>query len=47
MDAAPITLIDEDKLIDLLLEHGIGVRKRPVMPLEVDSSDSQASELEG
>lgn len=34
--AAPITLIDCDKLIDLLIEHGIGVRKRPVEVLAVD-----------
>lgn len=33
---APITLIDGDKLIDLLIEHGIGVRKRPVVVLEVE-----------
>jgi restriction system protein len=35
--AAPITLIDGDKLIDLLLEHGIGVRKRTIELLEVDA----------
>ena len=35
--AAPITLIDGDKLIDLLIEHGIGVRKREVELLEVDT----------
>ncbi len=45
--AAPITLIDGDKLIDLLIEHGIGVRKRTVELLEVDPSDFQTSELEG
>jgi len=33
--AAPITLIDGDKLIDLLIEHGIGVRKRTVELLEL------------
>ena len=33
---APITLIDGDKLIDLLVEHGIGVRKRTVELLELD-----------
>ena len=36
--AAPITLIDGDKLIDLLIEHGIGVRKRIVELLEIDPS---------
>lgn len=34
--AAPITLIDGDKLIDMLIEHGIGVRKRTIEMLEVD-----------
>ena len=34
--AAPITLIDGDKLIDLLIEHAIGVRKRPLEVLTVD-----------
>ena len=34
--AAPITLIDGDKLIDLLIEHGIGVRKRAVEVLTFD-----------
>ncbi|MBM4360512.1 MAG: restriction endonuclease [Deltaproteobacteria bacterium] len=36
--AAPITLIDGDKLIDMLIEHGIGVRKRTIEMLEVDAS---------
>ncbi len=35
--AAPITLIDGDKLIDLLIEHGIGVRKRTIALLELDT----------
>ena len=34
--AAPITLIDGDKLIDLLIEHGIGVKKRAIEVLAVD-----------
>ena len=34
--AAPITLIDGDKLIDLLIENNIGVQKRTVDVLEVD-----------
>lgn len=34
--AAPITLIDGDKLIELLIEHGIGVRKRALEVLAVD-----------
>lgn len=35
--AAPITLIDGDKLINLLIEYGIGVHKRTIELLEVDS----------
>ena len=34
--AAPITLIDGDMLIDLLIEHGVGVKKRKIELLEVD-----------
>jgi restriction system protein len=34
--AAPITLIDGDKLIDMLIEYGVGVRKRTIELLEVD-----------
>ena len=34
--AAPITLIDGDKLIDMLIEHGIGVRKREIEVLSID-----------
>ncbi|MCB9831809.1 MAG: restriction endonuclease [Planctomycetes bacterium] len=36
--AAPITLINGDKLIDLLLEHEIGFRRKKVELLELDSS---------
>ena len=35
--AAPITLIDGTKLIDLLVQHGIGVRKKTVEILELDA----------
>ena len=41
---APITLIDGDKLVDLLIEHGIGVRKRTVELLDLDADDLSASE---
>ena len=34
--AAPITLIDGEKLVDLLIKHGIGVRKRRIELLDVD-----------
>lgn len=34
--AAPITLIDGDKLIDLLIEHDIGVRKQTFKVLTID-----------
>jgi restriction system protein len=36
--AAPITLIDGDKLIELLLKHGVGVKKKPQTLIEVDES---------
>ncbi len=42
--AAPITLIDGDKLIDLLIEHGIGVRKRTFALLEMDAEAVAAVE---
>ncbi len=42
---APITLIDGDKLLDLLIEHGIGIKKRPVELWEVDQA-SLEKELE-
>ena len=45
--AAPITLIDGEKLIDLLIEHGIGVRKRTVELLEVDAEAFTDIEKEG
>lgn len=33
---APITLIDRGKLVDLLIEHGIGIRKRAIEVLSFD-----------
>ncbi len=36
--AAPITLINGERLVELLIEHGMGVRKRPVELWELDSS---------
>ena len=41
---APITLVDGDKLVDLLIEHGIGVRKRTIELLEVDADAVAAIE---
>lgn len=35
--AAPITLIDGDKLVDLLIEHELGVNKQSVEVLRVDT----------
>jgi restriction system protein len=35
--AAPITLINGDKLIDLLIQHNIGVRKKSIELLELDT----------
>lgn len=37
--AAPITLIDGDRLIELLIEQEIGVRKRSVQFLEFEAAD--------
>ncbi|PID38746.1 MAG: restriction endonuclease [Proteobacteria bacterium] len=36
--AAPITLIDGEKLIDLLITHGIGVRKKTLEVLDLNAS---------
>ncbi len=33
---APITLVDGDKLVDLLIKYGIGVRKRTIEVLTID-----------
>jgi len=35
--AAPITLIDGEKLLDLLIEHEVAVKKRSIVMWEVDS----------
>jgi restriction system protein len=43
--AAPITLIDGEHLVDLLIEHEIGVRKRSVQLLEFEPLDFEDSEL--
>lgn len=37
--AAPITLIDGEVLLDLLIEHGIGVRTRKIELLDLKSED--------
>ncbi|MBP8973341.1 MAG: restriction endonuclease [Anaerolineae bacterium] len=42
--AAPITLIDGDRLIDLLIEHQIGVRKRTIEVLEFEPVDFASEE---
>lgn len=44
--AAPITLIDGARLIDLLIEHEIGVRKRTVQLLEFEPADFADVETE-
>lgn len=41
---APITLIDGDTLIDLLIKHGIGVRKRKIEILTIDPEGLSAVE---
>lgn len=44
--AAPITLIDGDKLLDLLLEHQIGVTKKAVDYFEFDATKLMQFEIE-
>lgn len=48
--AAPITLIDGNKLIELLLKHGVGVKKKPQTLIEIDESyfaiDDPEAEIE-
>ena len=36
--AAPVTLIDGDKLIELLVKHGVGVKRRTLPLFEVDEA---------
>jgi restriction system protein len=45
--AAPITLIDGERLVDLLIEHEIGVRKRSLQLVEFEPADFADSEAEG
>jgi len=47
MVAAPITLINGETLIDLLIQHEIGVKKKTVDYYELDDTVFQASEPEG
>ena len=42
--AAPITLIDGDKLIDLLIEHDIGVHKQTVLTVDYEAFAALAEE---
>ena len=42
MGAAPITLINGDTLIDLLVQHGIGLKKKNIEYYEVDEEVFQA-----
>lgn len=44
--AAPITLINGEKLVDLLIEHNIGVRKRSIELLELDPDAFAGDESE-
>lgn len=36
--AAPVTLIDGDRLIELLLKHDVGVKRKPQTLIEIDES---------
>jgi len=46
--AAPLTLIDGDRLIDLLIQHSVGITKEPVEILELTgfAGDEEADEPE-
>ena len=48
-DPAPITLIDGKKLVELLIEHGIGVRKKAIELWELDASafEDDSDEIDG
>jgi restriction system protein len=48
LGAAPITLIDGHKLVELLIEHGIGVKKKPIEIWELDASafDAESEEAD-
>lgn len=43
---APITLIDGERLLDLLIEHDIGVRRREIRILEFDGESLSQFEIE-
>ena len=43
---APITLIDGERLIDLMVEHNIGIRRREIRILEFDPDSLAQFELE-
>jgi restriction system protein len=45
-EAAPITLIDGEKLIDLLVQHEIGVARKSVEYIEFDASKLAQFEAE-
>ncbi|HEU4452882.1 MAG TPA: restriction endonuclease, partial [Longimicrobium sp.] len=42
--AAPISLIDGDKLVELLVKHEVGIQKRQVSLMEIDESAFQLDE---
>lgn len=44
--APPITLIDGDKLLDLLIQYSIGVRKKVVDSLELDVASLEKAAVE-
>jgi restriction system protein len=46
LGAAPITLIDGDKLLDLLIDNSIGVRTKTLELLELDTASLQLSQAE-
>ena len=43
---APITLIDGERLLDLLIEHNIGVRRREIRIMEFDGKSLSQFEID-
>jgi len=46
LGAAPITLINGERLVELLIEHGTGITKRPLELIEIDHEYFAAYEAE-
>jgi len=45
--AAPITLIDGERLVELIEKHQVGLRRKPAYLLEIDEAFFAERNLEG